>query len=111
MYRYIYIYIYICIYTLVLHMSPSGDKKYCCQGVLWDLAAVVTFLRSALKFAAVVAAQLGVHLASNWCPFGAHLTPRGLHVDPGGAQETQVEPKRRPGGPKMTSKGAPRTPS
>ena len=45
-------------------MSPSGDKKYCWQGVLWDLAAVVTFLRSALKFAAVVAVQLGAHLVS-----------------------------------------------
>ena len=67
-------------------MSPSGDKKYCYQGVLCDLAAVVTFLRSALKFAAVVGAQLGVHLASNWCPFGPHLTPRGLQVGPGGTE-------------------------
>ena len=74
-------------------MSPSSDKKYCCQGVLWDLAAVVTFLRSPLKFAAAVAAQLGVHLASNWCPFGAHLEliwcPEASKL----AQEARKRPK------------------
>ena len=109
---------------------PSGDNKYCWQDVLWDVAAVVTFLRSALKFAAVVAVQLdsptwrplgvqmtpiwrplGVHLVSSWRPFGGHLVPRGPQVGPGGAQEAQVEPKRHPGGTQMSPEGAPETPS
>ena len=79
-------------------MSPSGDKKYCWQGVLWDLAAVVTFLRSALKFAAVVAVQLGAHLASICPPVGVHLEPIWRPEGPKLAQEALKRPKWSPRG-------------
>ena len=118
-------------------MSPSGDKKYCWQGVLWDLAAVVTFLRSALKFAAVVEVQLdiptwrptgvkmttirrpfGAHLASIWSPFGGQRGsswPRRCPRGSSGAQEAprmpQDEPQRRPRGPKLSPRGAQEAPS
>ena len=84
-------------------MSPSGDKKYCWQGALWDLAAVVTFLRSALKFAAVVAVQLGAHLALIWRPTGVHLEPIWR---PEGSKLAQEAPKR----PKWKPRGAQEAP-
>ena len=84
-------------------MSPSGDKKYCWQGALWDLAAVVAFLRSALKFAAVVAVQLGVHLAYIWRPVGVHLEAIWRPQGPKLAQEA-------PKGPKWSPRGAQEAP-
>ena len=81
-------------------VSPSGDNKYCWQDVLWDVAAVVTFLRSALKFAAVVAAQIGAHLASISSSFGVHLEPIWRPEGPKLAQEACKRPKWSPRGAK-----------
>ena len=84
-------------------MSPSGDKRIVHQEFCENWQLFWTYFRSALE------AQLGAHLASNLCPFGADFAPRGTQVGPGGAQEAQVEPKRRPRDLKMSPKGAPET--
>ena len=70
---------YICIYVMYIYIYTSAAyvairrQKYCWQGVLWDLAAVLAFLRRTLTLAAVLAVQLGAHLASNWRPLGVQL--------------------------------------
>ena len=61
--------------------------------------------------AAVVAVQLGAQLAPKWRPIGFQVALQSVLAARLVAQEAQVERKRRPGGSKMSPKGAQEAPS
>ena len=95
-------------------MSPSGDRIQLARSLaaLGSRCGVLkAYADIGSRCGSPIWHPLGVHLASNWRPFGAHLASKGSQDGPGGAQVAQVQPKRRPGGPKMRLKAVPESTS